>query len=1630
MLDDSLLMSFESSIELYPGIPSGSWIQMLDPSGIFVSDIWNVDGGKPHLVTNGYDKAVITLNSTAYNNYLELHWFDDETNSGTTTLESMIIGTSFTNVNQVVEISACMTQNGHIVVAMEAYPTPIIPTPEVNARIFISRYQHLSNFHPDCNGLAECYRELDVPTPIDSEIVLDQNGDPVLTVAGIPGVPPLMPIPVNASDPTIACTEFPETLEGSFIVAYEQNDGNYPEYYSTANQLRDIIVQSYSFVYPPEAGENINYEIFPPNSGVSHIFNRSNTPVASADSLLGPNIRSLDDKEVILTYTVSLDSQIGSERKSVPYLQAFRSCKPPSIVILPCTFKLSNPLKATCDYELIGENNLHVRSHNNDYATVVSWIDPGTDGSPNVKYQLLYGTARSPINCLSQSYNLCMDTQNLRPYGGAVTCGDLSGNSNVFKDAHDVIVYDVGGIGPGPVYYYNKYEFNVLCMWLGDGFDGSTDVVMKKDIVHYYCEHFDYPLYHTIPHTEVSIGSVGVDLDQDGYINNYDCQGLNKHLGLDLDGDSRCDSLPSGNHDIQLCIDECLALYTQTDPIRPVCISKCDLDNCQYDTEFSVTGWADNRHPNREQCIAIRDCMDSNHPENWQELMNCTSLPERAVCETIFQNPNQEDSDGDGIGDRCDPNGSTHFIGIGEFGELQVDWGSHGSWIGVCADPTVDLTFRTVGGLLRYFGGPLSGYANYHIEDGQLVFGPLLQRMSVGACECHDPVSCDLICPRAAGEEFRGGVGSTDFAYDPIYAVEGVNYPEFNQGSSDWGDVNYGEDGEVWDHYFHNKSVEFLQNEEESLRTLSWNWSYGHHKDLDSPQSTIDLNGLEVWLRVAHRDPSSQSVTENVPAFLAEGIEPVLIPTWGGCQMLTIPFEVHLVPWFLLDPWFAWGGFFNTVEKGNVHLMLWDTIAEEGYLAQYGTMGRPPKSLSRVTSQAGATRQLPVENLVTTSGYMDSALVGVPNTERQVLFFYGGVDATGVPEGELWFGIPSESESLMLYSRDVYETMDATTPRMDEPTLIFDKERTRLLVLGQPVDGGVEGVSEIWSFDLATGRWNLERRMYKLNGLSGYSVVLDARRQRAFIFGGQYGGKTYTAAVRHLDLRTLVVSTLASKEIPAGLPRRDAGVGIDLKGGTLWVYGGEIVDGGMGEIPVTEVKGDLWKFDLSSREWTLVHAGGSEVAGPGQRTKAMVRPDPDTGRIWIAGGQNRLNPEPGLNFYGFKDGAWVVRETGNMPDPASKERSGTYDLGANQFQLVSVPETNQSAGQLTLATLTADSTHLGMIVYDERGEELGRDLSAEDTNMVLFVGRGDYTMSLVPLPGFTSNMTVNYTLEATPVEPEPLSVYPLDPSGPPGGKTNAVVLDGNVAYVGGIGGIEVVDISNPEGTALLSTLPLLGSVQDLVFCGPDFLCVANALDPQVLVVVDVSDPSNLQVVGQILGVAPGRSLARRGRRLYLGRDQEGVAVIDMSNPYQPQVVDTIQPGGVVMDVAVSGTLLVVSTDSPRQVFLYEVLPYGSPVLLSQITPNKVVDGVRTNGHELHLSELNNGQRNKCSAGLHCPAGNQAEVFDISDPAAPVQIGSYNGNKVSSIHWKSQRDLIYVRKMRGFRMFRAVPLTTP
>jgi hypothetical protein len=204
----------------------------------------------------------------------------------------------------------------------------------------------------------------------------------------------------------------------------------------------------------------------------------------------------------------------------------------------------------------------------------------------------------------------------------------------------------------------------------------------------------------------------------------------------------------------------------------------------------------------------------------------------------------------------------------------------------------------------------------------------------------------------------------------------------------------------------------------------------------------------------------------------------------------------------------------------------------------------------------------------------------------------------------------------------------------------------------------------------------------------------------------------------------------------------------------------------------------------------------------------------------------------------------------------------------------------------------------------------------------------------------------------------------------PGGRADSVELVGHTAYVGVGGWFQIVDITEPDAPTIESSLRIPAAF-DIEIAG-NLAFVSNVSG---LTIIDIQDPQAPLVVGSLEHPHGGHSVSLVGD-LAVVMSYTSLWIADVSNPEAPVQIGYLDlVFDSLYDLAVVGNQAFVSAYNDG-LSLIDISDPSSPVLVSIILPTDKVLGLTSTGDLVFVAVWDHGLR----------------ILDASTPFAPLEIG--------------------------------------
>ncbi len=279
-------------------------------------------------------------------------------------------------------------------------------------------------------------------------------------------------------------------------------------------------------------------------------------------------------------------------------------------------------------------------------------------------------------------------------------------------------------------------------------------------------------------------------------------------------------------------------------------------------------------------------------------------------------------------------------------------------------------------------------------------------------------------------------------------------------------------------------------------------------------------------------------------------------------------------------------------------------------------------------------------------------------------------------------------------------------------------------------------------------------------------------------------------------------------------------------------------------------------------------------------------------------------------------------------------------------------------------------------------------------------------------------------------------------------------LMGDRAYVFGVGGLVVIDISNPENPfqlgryqpeghpfnrfyrgAVEGGLALGGGREDLL----TVMSLANGSDPQLIMVYGANQQSfegvalrnqlayacrhgdGLEIIdfsqinspvsrSEVTSLVNSWDVALLGDFAYVADGAGGLAVINIADPAAPQHLTSLPTSGSANDVVVGGNLAVVCCGSAG-IDIFTLDDPASPVLVARANTSSLAITADLVGTTVYVADWDD-----------------VEAFDLSNPAFPLPVGGEN-TPVRAMGLAARDDLVFVADWSHLRLYRTGPSTT-
>jgi hypothetical protein len=235
------------------------------------------------------------------------------------------------------------------------------------------------------------------------------------------------------------------------------------------------------------------------------------------------------------------------------------------------------------------------------------------------------------------------------------------------------------------------------------------------------------------------------------------------------------------------------------------------------------------------------------------------------------------------------------------------------------------------------------------------------------------------------------------------------------------------------------------------------------------------------------------------------------------------------------------------------------------------------------------------------------------------------------------------------------------------------------------------------------------------------------------------------------------------------------------------------------------------------------------------------------------------------------------------------------------------------------------------------------------------------------------------------------------------GPADMVRVQGRLAYVAAGKTLTLVDVSNPATPAIRGAYTFPEKIWGFRVAGPFVYVAADFFG---LGILDVSNAAAPTLRGSFKTRGQAHGVAAFGTKVVVADHMSGLDLFDVSDLARPVLMDSFFLEGYARDVATSGSLAY-AVDSPTGFYVID---------LSKAEALEPVGTLQSaNGQIIAVTEASTER----GPHIACVAGGRAlQVFDVSNPAAPVLVSTYNAPRGRPQRVSMKGALAYVAEGEG------------
>lgn len=213
-----------------------------------------------------------------------------------------------------------------------------------------------------------------------------------------------------------------------------------------------------------------------------------------------------------------------------------------------------------------------------------------------------------------------------------------------------------------------------------------------------------------------------------------------------------------------------------------------------------------------------------------------------------------------------------------------------------------------------------------------------------------------------------------------------------------------------------------------------------------------------------------------------------------------------------------------------------------------------------------------------------------------------------------------------------------------------------------------------------------------------------------------------------------------------------------------------------------------------------------------------------------------------------------------------------------------------------------------------------------------------------------------------------------------GGRIRGLHVNEPYAICGMKNGFQILDVSNPEAISKVGGNPFLGSVRGFAVSGTYAYATTFEYEFGIFFILDIQDVQNPEITGVLEPVGRGQ-LDVSGDYAYILDYDETIDIVDISDPFNPELAGEYVSSNTINDIFISGTYAYLAVEGGW----LEIVDISNPVEPVSIT--RYYSPLSDHFREVFIS----------GAYAYCAvlSSSGIEIVDISDPSSPAYVGRFD-----------------------------------